>query len=32
MGGINGHLNHPYDIAKDGKELIQLWERNFGEI
>ena len=32
MGGINGHLNHPYDIAKDGRELIQLFEDAIEDI
>ena len=32
MGGINGHLDHPYDIAKDGKELIQMFEDAIEDI
>jgi hypothetical protein len=32
MSGINGHYKHPYEIAKDGSELIQLFETAIEDI
>ena len=26
-GGAGGHMSHPFDIAKDGKELIDLFKQ-----